>query len=97
MTTQTTKSENWISNEVTFKISESSIEMLDYKFSIEKDIEESSDELDFECWKIIESGRVIFRVSKFGDDDEYMAIYGDIGREASTVSEAAAKMIANIY
>lgn len=97
MKTTTIKAHNWTSETITFKSSETSIEMFDYKFSIKKDIERSSDELDFECWKIIKSGCVIFRVSKFGDDDEYMAIYGDIVREASTVSETAAKMIANLY
>jgi len=97
MKTTTTKSENWTSETITFKSSKTSIEMLGYKFSIEKDVEESSDELGFECWDIIESGSVAFSVSKWDDDKEYMAIYGDIVRDAPTVAEAAAKMITNIY
>lgn len=97
MKTTTIKAENWTSETVTFKSSETSIEMFDYKFSIEKDHFSSNEELGFECWDIIESGIAIFSVSKFDDDKEYMAIYGDIVRDAPTVSEAAAKMIANIY
>ena len=93
----TTKSENWTSETITFKSSKTLIKMLGYKFSIEKDVEQSNDELGFECWNIIESGSVAFSVSKFDDDKEYMAICGDIVRDASTVAEAAAKMIANIY
>jgi len=97
MKLEITKAENWTSETVTFKSSKTSIEMLGYNFSIEKDVEESSDELGFECWDIIESGSVAFSVSKWDDDKEYTAIYGDIVRDAPTVAEAAAKMISNIY
>ena len=97
MKTTITKAENWTSETVTFKSSKTSIEMLGYKFSIEKDIKQSHGELGFECWNIIESGSVAFSVSKFEDDKEYMAICVSIVREAPTVAEAAAKMIANIH
>ena len=78
MKTTITKAENWTSETVTFKSSKTSIEMLGYKFSIEKDIKQSHGELGFECWNIIESGSVAFSVSKFEDDKEYMAICGSI-------------------
>jgi len=97
MTTQTTKSENWISNEVAFKSSAASIEMYGYKFSIKKDLDPINAEIGLECWNIIESGRKAFSVSKFDNDKEYMAISGDIVRDAPTIAEAAAKMIASIY